>query len=92
MTHPDAVALARLVHLQVQPNCAPVPYCSMYCQLCRLLDRLEGLRTLAANIAIGAGLCQAFHQGVDWSCECTTWLPGCGRPLWTPQPGARRGE
>jgi hypothetical protein len=81
MTHPDAVALARLVHLQVQPNCAPVPYCSMYCQLCRLLDRLEGLRTLAANIAIGAGLCRAFYRGfaAGNGPRPLVWTPGCQR-------------
>jgi hypothetical protein len=78
MTHPDAVA--RLVHLQVQPNCAPVPYCSMYCQLCRLLDRLEGLRTLAANIATAGALCTAFWQG---------YVVGNGsRPIGPPIPGA----
>lgn len=44
----------------------------------------EMLRTLARNLAVAGGLCEAFDQGwesgFDDKHEAGGWHPGCGRP------------
>ena len=46
----------------------------------------ERLECLAANLAIGAGLCEAFWNGYQRGASAATqdgrvtWVPGCHRP------------
>ena len=61
--------------------------CSEYCQLCALHDKLTALRILAANLAVGAGLCRSWELALDefsfygegWF-DDYAWRPGCGKP------------